>query len=61
MNNSVTIAIASNYTSLLLPWMDQNLRILMNNKKVQPNSLRTSSYFDSTCCDDCVIKGTLDQ
>ncbi|GJX68233.1 hypothetical protein Tco_0303960 [Tanacetum coccineum] len=33
----------------------------MNNKKVQPNSPRTSYNFDSTYCDDCVTKGGLDQ
>nr|GFA20527.1 hypothetical protein [Tanacetum cinerariifolium] len=61
MNNFVTIAIASNYTSLLLPWMDQNLGILMNIKQDHPNSLRTSPNFDSTYCDDCVTKDGLDQ
>ncbi|GJW25331.1 hypothetical protein Tco_0039142 [Tanacetum coccineum] len=29
----------------------------MKNKKVQPNSPRTSPNFDSTCCDDCDTKG----
>ncbi|GKB72582.1 hypothetical protein Tco_0933994 [Tanacetum coccineum] len=33
----------------------------MNYEQVQPNSPRTSPNFDSTCCDDCVTKGGLDQ
>ncbi|GJU11095.1 retrovirus-related pol polyprotein from transposon TNT 1-94 [Tanacetum coccineum] len=61
MNNSVTIAYSFelHFTTTSLdgskPWNIDEY------KKVHPNSSRTSSYFDSTYCDDCVIKGGLDQ
>ncbi|GJZ33808.1 hypothetical protein Tco_0579244 [Tanacetum coccineum] len=61
MNNSVTIAYSFelHFTTTFLDGLKPGN--LMNIKKDDLNSPRSSPKFDSTCCNDCVTKGSLDQ